>query len=516
MIHRCFTQLKTNSLYTGAILYLSLPLFVFCLFFLRWYYAIICIVALYMIIFLVLRDAKPIGRGYSQKTVLIVFIVSLVWSYLGGMNGLWYQSSDWNARNAIYFDLIQYDWPVMYDQNGGALVYYIGLWLPPAVISKAVVFLTASQNAGLLAGRMLLWIWVSIGLTLVILLLFSALNENTIEQKAFAILLLVFFSGMDLFGAILKGNLESLMQHSLRHPSGPHLEGWMRNMQFSSNTTLLFWVFNQTIIPWIITLLFLLEESPRNYVFYCIACLLSGPFPCVGLTLLMMFKTVMFYAEKRKTFPVVLRNVFSPQNVLSLFVLFLPVASYLLAANAVSGDTPSVGGLEGTSFFSVAYLNRRLCIFILLEVGIYLILILVDQYKNPLYYALWGTFIIFPYFHVGKSIDFCMRATIPALFILMVYLGKFLQDHIKVQEEDKLQGKKPLIQKVCARILIVCLLIGMATPMVEFYRGFYHVIDQKTIFLEDDSLMTLNKEGEMYNFVTADPKEHFFFKYLAR
>ena len=80
------------------------------------------------------------------KTILLVFAFSLLWTYLGGMNGYYYQSTDWDCRNAIYFDLIQYKWPVTYDQNGAALVYYIGHWLPPAALAKLTVILDFHRN----------------------------------------------------------------------------------------------------------------------------------------------------------------------------------------------------------------------------------------------------------------------------------------------------------------------------------------------------------------------------------
>ena len=212
----------------------------------------------------------------------------------------------------------------------------------------------------------------------------------------------------------------------------------------------------------------------------------------------------------------VAKRLFSLQNIISLMILFIPVALYLLSANAISGMEASVGGQPDTSLFSGAYLNFSFYLFIMLEVGLYLLLILVDHYANPLYYTLWLTFIVFPYFHVGTSVDFCMRATIPSLFVLMIYVAQFMLAHFKSDRIPEVQSNRAFLQKVCAYILLICLVIGMATPVVEFYRGFYHVIDQKTIFLEDRRLMTFNRDRVSYNFVTATPEEHFFFKYLAK
>ena len=493
---------------TASVVFISLPLLAFFAGFLRWYYALAAIAALLGALYYALRSGNRIGKdsGFTWRTVLIAFAVALIWTYFGGMNGYWYQTSDWDCRNALYFDLIQKPWPVMYESNGGALVYYVGHWLPPAALAKCVFLISDSVNAGLMAGRMLLWLWSGAGVTIVMLLLFQVLGAMSRKQKLFALLLLVLFSGMDLLGALLEGTL-GLMMEPRKWPSGPHLEWWMHfRYQFSSNTTLLYWVFNQTITAWLAVLLFLQEKTPRNYAFYGVACLFCAPFAAVGMAVLMIVKAAMFCAGKIREPLLVLKSFFSVQNVLSALFLLLPVATYLLSANAVGGDAASVGGREDIAFFSREYFNGKFLLFILLEAGAYLLLIAGDHYKNPLYYALWACFLVFPYFHIGQSLDFCMRATIPALFVLMVYAGRFLLAHWRER------GWK----KACAVGLSVCLVIGIATPAVEVYRGFYYTGMARTIKLEDRSRMTFDKDDPNYNFVTSAPQNHFFFKHLAK
>ncbi len=511
---------NADSLRVASAVYISLPLFLFIAGFLRWYYAVICCAALIMCLSAVFKEKTQRNTmGFTRKTISLVFLFSLLWSYLGGMNGYYYQSFDWDCRNAVYFDLIQYDWPVIYPLTGGALVYYIGHWLPPAAAAKIFLLISGSAEVGLFAGRMLLWLWSSIGLTIVILLLYRVLQAQNKKQRIAVTLIFVFFSGMDFLGALWLGNLSYYLRATELHALTPHLEPWCFGFQFSSVMTCLFWVFNQTIVPWIITALFLLEDSPRNYVFFGVCCLLCGPFLCVGLAVLMIAKAVMFcvnkwkQGEQRQAF----RDIFSTQNILVFLVLFPVIAAYILSANAVSGGASDGGQQYKVPLFSTVYLNFQLYLFILIEVGVYLLLIATDHYKNPLYYVCWATFILFPCVHIGTSIDFCMRATIPALFVLMVYVCKYLMEHLKKPKKGMQSDTIIfLLRKHCARFLLVCYIFGMATPLVELYRGAYHVITEKTIFLEDQRLMTLNREGESYNFVTQHPEEHFFFKYLSK
>ena len=147
------TAKRRDLLRTAAIIYLTLPLLVFYCGFLRWYYAILCslgvaAVSLWSIKKLDLTEAPNKQQTFSKKTVCAVFLFTMLWSYLGGMNGYFYQTSDWNCRNAIYFDLIQYPWPVIYPKSGGALVYYIGQWLPVAlsIQSKAILIWSAQMR----------------------------------------------------------------------------------------------------------------------------------------------------------------------------------------------------------------------------------------------------------------------------------------------------------------------------------------------------------------------------------
>lgn len=48
-------------------------------------------------------------------------------------------------------------------------------------------------------------------------------------------------------------------------------------------TTCLFWVFNQTVVPWLMTLCVLNEKSVENYALLGLLALPFGPLPFVGL-----------------------------------------------------------------------------------------------------------------------------------------------------------------------------------------------------------------------------------------
>ena len=539
-----FIQLKK-----AAVIYIALPLLCYLIGFLRWYYAVASCAALLFVLWKILKGKdNPVSLSedpfrISMKTIIIVFLFSMLWSYLGGMNGHYYQSSDWDCRNAVFFDLIQFDWPIKYERNGSALVYYIGHWLPPATIAKLFLTITGSVGIARETGRMLLWIWSSAGLTIIILMIFHVVGAQTKKTRIFAVLLFVFFSGMDILGALIRNTTGDVFA-----PDHLHLEWWMRGFQYTSITACVFWVFNQAIIPWMITLCFFTEEDPRNYVFYATACLLCGTLPCVGLVGLMLVKASIYGVKKlrQKEGGTLRKNIFSVQNLLTLLIIFPMIAAYLLSANTfkdVFGDKLRLPVAEASAeeqitetteeentvsieqqaekpkykVFFIPYKIGGLLFFVVLEVGLYMLCIWPDHRKEPLFYAIAIGFFIIPFIHIGRSYDFCMRASIPLIFIVMLYVNRFMLEHFPgLHKQEGTQTKEKKTRKILAIVLAICLTIGMATPILELYRGIHQVVISGTLELENRTLMTFNQDWVQNSYACSSPNEHFFFRYLAK
>ena len=69
-----------------------------------------------------------------------------------------------------------------------------------------------------------------------------------------------------------------------------HIEPWNIYYQFSSQTTQLFWVFNQAIPVWVGTLLFLQTDHIKFDVFIGALLILFSPLPIFGCFALILFK----------------------------------------------------------------------------------------------------------------------------------------------------------------------------------------------------------------------------------
>ena len=335
-------QLTYQKLKPFALSYLTAPLAVFFAGYLRAPFAVAGLAVLAFAWWYAVcktPQVKQVGQEdqgitLSVPKLVLLFALMLLWGYLGGQTGFFYQNSDWGYRNAIYRDLITNSWPVYYPQKDTALVYYIGHWLVPAALTKPVYALFGMDIAWMFA-RMALWGWTALGTYLAALNLLVYLRADTGKKQAIGLLFLIFFSGMDILGALYSSRLPDLLAYDAMH-----LEWWTNDFQFSSLTTCLFWVFNQTVGAWLATVCFLQEDDCRNYLLLGTACLMCGPFPFVGLVIFMVVRGIVLLAQRQKG---VLQSAFSPANVLVLVVVFSITASYFLANNAfgysVLGET---------------------------------------------------------------------------------------------------------------------------------------------------------------------------------
>ena len=405
------------------------------------------------------------SRGITLPTWLLIslFLLALAWCFFGGHGSMWAQSSDWNVRNAIFHDLITYSWPIYYDDGNSALVYYLNYWLPAAGPARLLFIITSNEALCWIIGNGLLLLWGSLGIFLVFLLVPLILRANTTVKVILVAFLVIMFSGMDIVGIVFKalyGNPEAA--HS--GFTSMHLERWSRLgvYQYSSNTTLLYWVFNQTIIPWICVCAMLLSRNISTLLLILAACFASGPFAGVGLAVLMLFMGIpllvdMVRQEKLKQFIV---SLFSPMNLIGLFITAV-YSLYFIGNQSIastSGRLTMFGLAEGSGVEAVA-------LFILLEVGIYILIILRTYKKNSLYWGVCCMLFIAPLIHIGSVYEFCCRATIAPLFVLMLLCGHFL---LKKAPSFKTE---PLMKNLPALMLIICLTMGAITPLFEMTRG---------------------------------------------
>ncbi len=566
-------QLNYAKLKYPAMIYMSLPLFAFFIGFCRWQFAApACALLAFALVQGVRKSnvagahSEPISLAWWEP--LLFLAAALLWTFLGGLNGFFYQSSDWPWRNAIYHDLISYNWPVVYRYSGNALTYYVGFWLPPALAAKLATAAGAELDTIWTIARMALWVWSALGIWLTMLLLSVYVKANRFGKRLVSTLTLIGFSGMDILGALCYGTAGKLFA-----PDALHLEWWSPSgNQFSSLTTCVFWVFNQSILPWLVVICFLFEKNARNYLFLAVACLCCGPFPLVGLLICMVARwlSAMRQAAVHEVMLEELKNTFSLHNLGLLFSAVPLLATYYLCNNALlqsfsakqeaGGAVPlqTVGAVLGGltaglvalvllvllldrwkkgrkivltilgaaagaavlaglavsgGFLALArYFTLDLLFFYLLEIGLYLLLVWKEHRREPLFYTVAASLLIIPFFRIGASTDFGMRASIPGVFIVMVYADQLL---LRGMGQFHLARRKTKLRYAG---LVAALLVGAFTPGMEIYRGFYHAQLENWDLnkLENGGFTSIAYLEEASNFCTEDYFDKFFFAYLSR
>ncbi|WP_313952223.1 hypothetical protein [Accumulibacter sp.] len=226
------------------------------------------------LLYLIARVCRPAPAawhsGHSRSAILLIVATACAWSAFGGGSHFLYANPDWEIRDAVLGDLAQLDWPVHYLAADGApliLRSAIGYFLPPALFGK--IF-------GLAHLDLAVYLWTTAGVLIFLLLL--PLPGRAGWRLGIGLLLVVFFSGMDIVGVLIA--TEALPIFPLR------LEWWVP-LSYPSLTGQLLWAPNHALAGWIAALLCFRHRQGREFLRVASAMLpltlIWTPFAVIGL-----------------------------------------------------------------------------------------------------------------------------------------------------------------------------------------------------------------------------------------
>lgn len=519
--------MQTRWFYRLSLLYLTLPFILFLFGWVRLTIAIplslILLFTLYKLLFTNYREASPWDQlpafHWSLNTVYWL-LATILWLLLSGIGGYTFQNWDHNWRNVVLRDLMNFDWPVYYAQPESGpikmLVYYVGFWLPSALIAK----ITNWQVANLA-----LFIWSLLGLLLVTHHLGNFFKTSNLK----ATLLLIFFSGLDILGTLFFPQ-----EYPTIFPPITHLETWAGNLQYSSFTTQLFWVFNQAIPAWLCIMLIVIlsreaakdlstvapetlrsaqSDTRSEIILLWSLCFFFAPLASVGLLPYILIELV-----KQTDFK-------SPFKHLNLAVVLSSIIIFLISAFFFTANTAA----QSRGFQSLP-LDKYLAFF-LLEGGILWLVLAPSKYKDPRWIVTGILLTLIPFIQLGSDRDFVMRASIAPLFYLMLMTGETIFSQS--------------ISRTLRFTLYALLILGSFTPLYEIDRSIYRTFDYYFIqqdcgceFAADPIIHIVNPdvpEKEHPGSITADAlptlqflttelsqnfianvRQTFFYKYLAK
>ncbi|MBX3036584.1 MAG: hypothetical protein KF758_06705 [Anaerolineales bacterium] len=508
-------------LHRVSILYLALPFILFIFGWLRLSIAIPISLIILFTLYQLFKQSSISNLQFSNSPIIIYYLlITFLWLFLSGIGGYTFQNWDHHWRNAVFHDLINFDFPVYYSQPETGpikmLVYYVGYWLPSTLVGKFF---------GWGIANLFLFLWSWLGIILITLQLANFLKTSPIKTT----LLLIFFSGLDFLGVLFFPQ-----GYPTLFPLVTHLEIWSGNLQYSSFTTQLFWVFNQAIPAWLAIIVIAShavakqshielgiasgEEQvrPRNdeMIFVWSLCFFFAPLASIGL-----FPYLLIEIFKNTNIKSLLKHINSP-ILLSSIIIFL-LSYFLFSANTAA----QTRGFQIIPF-------KEFMFFFLLEGGILWLLLAPSKYRDPRWIVTGVLLIIIPFIQIGSGRDFVMRASIAPLFYLMILTAETIFS--------------TNISKQLRITLYALLIIGALTPIYEINRSIYRTYEYYFILDEEQRLTTLPQpatkiqpagrleaehpnrlvadeivslefmQGELAENFIANVRQTLYYKYLAR
>lgn len=434
----------------ASVLYLALPLALFIGGWFKLPVALLLLVALAVCLWFYIRRvfATNFKPKIQFKRIGVISAVLLIagWVVISGAGAVGSQTMDYAKHNAVTADLVNYDWPVVYDlpdRGETPLVYYIAYYLPAAAVGKAYHH---SVNAAYAATL----VWALVG----ILLIFYWMSRLAGKSTILLAVLLIGFSGLDIIGSLITTNADSSWPMITR---GSKIEwfAWPTlQVLYPSHTTSLFWTPQHTIAGWLLGCLlasiFIEKRKPYGAIFIGILGLLWSPFATLGL--LPIF--VCLYLTSKNGW----KAAFTVPDIVAMTALCIPLLLFFQSA----AHQPLHTFLTYNPTPSLLQKLAVLLLFILIEFGIYVLLMYryVRKKESREWLTLLAACCIFlsllPILRLGAFNDLVMRACVPALMLIAVLVYRFLSARLN---DAVLQKRQQLLWMAVG--------LGFVNPLIE-------------------------------------------------
>lgn len=431
---------EPDALAAGGLLYLGLPNLLFLGTWFKPGAGWLAVLLLAWLMLAVCSRLKFLETGNGTQNHWMLLLVATAWTLASGLGGLAYANTDWNFRFAVLRDLSVTAWPPAYpglDSGFMLMRAPVAYYLPAAV---------AGGFMGVEAALSALVLWTVLGVWIFLRLL--PLSDKSVGVRSLQVAVVILFSGMDILGYFAHVGIFP--------PWHLHIEWWGQYFQYSSMTTQLFWVPNHALGAWIATALIVRHfgsDGLGRMLPLLLALLpLWSPLSAAGA---LPFAFV-HWAWRIRTGKFK-RAVDIPVPVAAgVTVAVLPVLLYLAAgAHTINAGTTVSGARFALTDFVADYV-----LFVMLEFGLVsLLLVPRDQIMRSLFCVAVVSLLLLPLLRLGPSNDIVMRASIPALLVLLIVVLQMVE-----------QGGRAIATSR-RWLLAICLAIGAITPVREIYRG---------------------------------------------
>ena len=454
-------------------LYLILPYMIFLITWVKYFISIPSLILVIIATYFTIKDTKKhynISYNFNLFSLILLFIIITVWVILLGVGNIYLPSGDTiYGRYAIFKDLIEFPFPIIYPENGYGFVYYFAHWIIPAIFGKIFNYNVAN---------IILILWTSLPLFLTLILLSIYLNK--IKTKQIFIILLIFI----LF----------VPPSLIFHKEGNFGKGLLT--VFATSYINIFNLFNQSPAIYLMSVLFLLQKNSFNFAFLGLSIMLYSPYATLGIIPFMIAKSIIeISADKNE-----LKNIFSVSNILSSISIF-PILLLYFSSTATKSD--------GLRFVLTDYPVLYLIELFMIKFGIIFILLFKYNKKNYLFYVSLFTLIAVSLIQYSGDHNF-HRTNITALFFLSIFLTDYFINHFN---ENSLRKY----------LLLIIFMMGIFRGYIELDQIDFYLKQIKTfgkVNMEDmavnKTFNTKNNSWHLRTITCQDIDNSTFFKYIAK
>ncbi len=504
-------------IFASTLLFLTVPLFMFFMGYLRLSVGIPLTLIFAGIVLFSVSDClnDPNGRKLSRYdndlkipvSYLVGFAVTaLALSFVSGTGEYIFTIQDHEYRRAILRDLVNYDWPVIYNystQTNPDVISFFGLASGQRAFTYYFIYWMPSALAGKMFGfefaNVVLLIWNALGIFLSFLTASVALKRCTAAVP----FMFVFFSGLDI--------IPNAVNLIAPYKDWFWLEGWVPCMAYISNFRELASVFNQMIPCFLIVSLLLISHNSRSFGLTAGILFAYSPWAVFGILPIVV---AMVFSEKLRANRITktLTNTFSPVNIASALLLLVIFGSYYMSnSNAVSERAFAWEYFESIPAFIFAYLA-----FIAVEVLPFVILLYKREKKLPVFWAATATLLLIPCYQITTMNDFNMRGSMPALFMFCILLSGVVAEVMDVKNTPT--TKKGWLKSAAVMLTVILM---MFPTLFNFFIIFGSVVtgapnDKENIGSFGNINNASYAEVIQEQFFAEGYEDSFFYRYFAK
>ena len=504
-------------LYTSIVLFLTIPLFMFFLGYLRLSVGIPLTLIFAGIVLYCISDCLNNADGIKLSTVgneinvpvsyLVGFAVTAVFlSFISGAGEYIYTLQDHAFRRAILRDLIDYDWPVIYNYSTQtnpevieifgiasgerAFSYYFIYWMPAALVGKMF---------GFEAGNFMLMLWNALGIFLCFMGASAVIKRFTVAVP----FLFVFFSGLDV--------LPNLVYSMTQYEGWRWFEGFVPVMSYVSNFRELASVYNQMVPCFLVVAILMMSYNTRSMGLTAGVLFGYSPWAVFGI-IPMVLAFLLCKKHRAKAASKTFMNVFSPVNIASALLILVIFGSYYTSNSAALGEKgPAWLFFDNPVMFIPAYI-----VFAAVEVIPFIIMLYKREKDNIVFLAASATLLLIPFYKITPMNDFSMRSSMPALFFFCILLGGYIAEVMDAKNTPV--TKKGWIKSAAVMLTVILM---MFPTLLNLFVIFGSMIKGDESDKEDiGSFGNINKasyaEVIQEQFFAEGFEDSFFYKYFSK